>query len=709
MKLKQLVNFLFCVALLSFGYSCDTKDNKDPFDDDVPSGGGGGNVMPPVVTPEYVDLGLSVKWATFNVGATKPEEFGDYFAWGETEPYYELMNESDTVWKLDKPEGYAWSSYKYSKDGKLTKYCNDSNDGYNGYVDTLTILEPDDDVAHVKWGDKWRMPSSAEFEELLCNCTKEYITVKQGEVYCWKLTSKIPGYTDKFILLPAAGCIEGQYRLADGIIESFYWTNTLNHNYWCFEPYDGTNDFWGEEHNYPRYKGLSVRPVYDNGTHGGGSEKPDTTIIDDKLMSAVEQKIFMEDVSQQFLRIMDNDEFHYLIDFARDMDDLYGDYDWDIVEDWADDIFEASKSYIGESSEQKVNDRWNYIVKYFYSDYRILLLLSNFTGHFTARNERWNYTDATDLQFIFKDKEGRNCNLSLTSSGRVTEVRMPSDKDYTGSDYMGQRDGYDIYYDYYDRFQYVIGVPENVTLSLTRGNETMIEITASFDVSALTTDGYFDLAKGNAGVRACVSLSNGFKVVLDNTSYRGNSNAATACYLYKNSDMLLSVQASLDMSGFPSLVLSDDGMDFFEDYFDDEIEKDDSNIKNVYLQVNLLDSIQVVGRITDARKTIDYLDKADSYEDDEDSFKEYVRKANENVQIGVFYHKKPTCQAIVKLDCFYKENYYHGGYWYYEPVMVFSDGSKSSSLPDFFDERDFKNLINSFESLMERYEDMVDY
>ena len=101
---------------------------------------------------EYVDLGLpsGIKWATCNVGATTPEEYGDYFAWGETQP----------------KDYYDWSTYKYCNGDEysITKYCTRST---YGTVDIKTTLELSDDAARVNWGGKWRMPTIEEQKELL--------------------------------------------------------------------------------------------------------------------------------------------------------------------------------------------------------------------------------------------------------------------------------------------------------------------------------------------------------------------------------------------------------------------------------------------------------------------------------------------------------------------------------------------------------------
>ena len=119
----------------------------------------------PVTPPdehEWVDLGLpsGTLWATCNVGANTPEEYGDYFAWGETTP-------KDTC---------EWRTYKWCNgtDSTLTKYCNNSDYGYNGFVDNKMELDPEDDAAYVNWGPSWRMPTKEQVEELMANCTWEW-------------------------------------------------------------------------------------------------------------------------------------------------------------------------------------------------------------------------------------------------------------------------------------------------------------------------------------------------------------------------------------------------------------------------------------------------------------------------------------------------------------------------------------------------------
>ncbi len=185
----------------------------------------------------WIDLGLSVKWATCNVGATVPEEYGGYYAWGE----------------IEEKSFYGWSTYKWCNGSKesITKYCTDSS---FGIVDNKTVLI--DDVAHVKWGGTWRMPTIEEQKELLNNCTWTWTT--QNGVKGYKVTSKTNGNS---IFLPAAGYRYGTEVYGRGS-DGYYWSSSLysddcSHACRLYFFYSGYYD-WG--YNY-RYNGRSVRPV----------------------------------------------------------------------------------------------------------------------------------------------------------------------------------------------------------------------------------------------------------------------------------------------------------------------------------------------------------------------------------------------------------------------------------------------------------------
>ena len=184
----------------------------------------------------YVDLGLSVKWATCNVGATTPEDYGNYYAWGETAT----------------KETYNEDTYFDTNDGGYTfaKYNNEGG---------KTVLDPEDDAAHVNWGGSWRMPTKAEWQELIDNCTWTWTT--QNGINGYKVTSKKAGYTDKFIFLPAAGG-RNDSDLYDVGSDGLYWSSSLSENFSDFAWY---LIFYSSNHylydDFGRFYGLSVRPV----------------------------------------------------------------------------------------------------------------------------------------------------------------------------------------------------------------------------------------------------------------------------------------------------------------------------------------------------------------------------------------------------------------------------------------------------------------
>ena len=190
---------------------------------------------------EYVDLGLSVKWATCNVGANKPEEYGDYFAWGETKP----------------KNIYNWSTYKWCNGSceTLTKYCNEKKYGHKRFVDNKTTIDIADDVAHINWGGNWRMPTDDELNELRTECT--WVWCIQNMVQGYKVTSKSNGNS---IFLPAAECQVGTSRKGIGNL-GYYWSSSL-----CIDnPYNARylyfNSSYVIRNSYNRDSGRSVRPV----------------------------------------------------------------------------------------------------------------------------------------------------------------------------------------------------------------------------------------------------------------------------------------------------------------------------------------------------------------------------------------------------------------------------------------------------------------
>lgn len=198
---------------------------------------------------EYVDLDLpsGLKWAKYNVGAEKETDYGDYFQWGSTKP-----NTADEC---------TWENYKFYNSAKysLTKYCTDSLYGLFGIVDSKTTLGTEDDAATQIMGSDWRMPTEAEFQELLDNTDNEWIEDFNGTgVNGRKFTSKTD--TSKYIFIPAAGwCDDGSVVNVgrNGLVWSSSLRASLLSDAWSLRFYSGG---CGMSSSY-RYYGQPVRGV----------------------------------------------------------------------------------------------------------------------------------------------------------------------------------------------------------------------------------------------------------------------------------------------------------------------------------------------------------------------------------------------------------------------------------------------------------------
>ena len=280
--------FICLAALIVLAVSC-KKDNSN----DVSKQKFGVDGVTPL--PEAVDLGTvvngkTVLWASFNLGASKPEEYGDYYAWGEKITYYSTLEPLVWAKRNETDENvlhYDWDSYLYANGAyyKLTKYCPkglETNywdntakpEGPDGEVQLL----PSDDVAHVKLGGKWRMPTLDDIKALLALKTNDdytwdkwaLATDENGDEVkdAWgnvvrgiRITRKSTGAT---LFLPAAGLCSGTDVGENAGSWGYYWSSSLN----TVDPYAAFNlsfrsggSDWSD---LSRFDGFAVRPVYED-------------------------------------------------------------------------------------------------------------------------------------------------------------------------------------------------------------------------------------------------------------------------------------------------------------------------------------------------------------------------------------------------------------------------------------------------------------
>ena len=268
--MKKIIYLLMSLSLVVFA-SCSDDDKDSPSSENGENGSNSGNGNVSAVSVfksgtqdghDYVDLGLTsgTQWATANVGASKAQDYGNYYAWGEVTTK-EVYN-----WKT-----YKYGTYNYDKDySNLIKY---------NLSDNKTTLDPADDAAHVNWGGKWVVPADKDFEELLAECywqwtdnynnsnVEGYIVYKAKsssdkgvKIYEYETPSSSYKLSDAHIFLPAAGYCERGVLISNGS-GGYYWSSSLDTGNpscaWFVSFNSGSMyDFYAS-----RYFGHSVRAV----------------------------------------------------------------------------------------------------------------------------------------------------------------------------------------------------------------------------------------------------------------------------------------------------------------------------------------------------------------------------------------------------------------------------------------------------------------
>ena len=246
---------------------------------------------------EYVDLGLSVNWATCNVGANAPQDFGSYYAWGETMPKDKYLSSN-----------YKHFSVYIDRDNlRILKYCDDYR---FRKVDHKIHLEREDDAAHMNWGGKWRTPTPSEINELIEKCEWKWTTMKGVKGY------KVIGPNGHHIFLPANGhrydeeTNDAQYATGE------YWSNTITSGEDFDFPDEAINLLFSQQEGVycgacGRVTGLAVRPVW------GTFTSPDLKWagLHDKVESVKEIKV--ED-DKRSVKLLEFDENGVLVSASLD-------------------------------------------------------------------------------------------------------------------------------------------------------------------------------------------------------------------------------------------------------------------------------------------------------------------------------------------------------------------------------------------------------
>lgn len=444
---------------------------------------------------------------------------------------------------------------------------------------------------------------------------------------------------------------------------------------------------------------------------GGDDDSVDSPIVNpdpikpeepskNEAMTPLEQKEYLDVIARGFMDKTPASDFNEISKLCNHISNTYTDnYDWDEVGDWGSEIFESLKESLGTTDKEQEKDSWGEY-NYIYTNYKALVMASNFKGQFKAIGNKWELSKADDLQFIFSDQHGKECVLKLVTSGNVKKVFIGNIDEWV--DYKSNStDDYYISNDYYDRTQLTVGVPENIVVTLTQGGSQVVKVTVKLNIGDLSND-KFDLSKNQLTASTLVELNNGYKFNVSQVAYNGNNKTSVSFDMSKNGESLASVAFSSDISGIPSC-----NIDAMVSGNIDEEDFNNSNMKNVYVKLDIMGKLQIQGTLSDVRKFTDYINEADDNDDDEKTFKSYVNQANSLANFNLFYDGKSTKQATVTLEAFEEESWNGIKYWYMEPMLNFYDGSSYSTFDAFFNDKDFKSVIDAFEKLADNYASLI--
>ena len=430
----------------------------------------------------------------------------------------------------------------------------------------------------------------------------------------------------------------------------------------------------------------------------------------EQVMTTTKQKEYLESVAMEFMDMMPSAEFKELGQLGRYISDTYvEDYDWSGVDKWASDTFESLREALGTTTRDTVQYVWSDGVNEdkityhsIYTNYKAVLLASNFTSQFTAENGQWTQSKADDLRFIFKDQAGQECILKLETSGEVKKAHLYNYEDWKDYDSADTDTGY-VSNDYYDLTQCIIGVPEKVVVTLTQGGRQTIKFTLDIDLGTLT-DENIDISKNNLTLSTLTEFQNGFKINVAQAAYEANKKASVQFAMSNNHGTLVTLSAASDLTDIPSC-----NVEAFSSplYDSKDYEFDKANAKNAFVKIDILGKVQIQGLMPDVRQYYDYLDMADQDDTNEENYKTYIDKANGLVDVNLFYNGGSVKQAAVKLEPFLQDDWGYT-YWSSEPVLHFFDGSSYSAFDAFFNETEFKKVIDTFKKLSNRYAELVD-
>ncbi|MBQ7471882.1 MAG: hypothetical protein IJS97_05600 [Prevotella sp.] len=397
-------------------------------------------------------------------------------------------------------------------------------------------------------------------------------------------------------------------------------------------------------------------------------ENPDQPSAD-VTFSEAEQKQKLDAAARELLGYISASDFYNVRDVAKYARAHYlgKNYSTINVKEWAEECLDAITSLKSEVQSDNT----------YYQDYERLWMAANFTGEFSAGETGWIYTpNDNHLQFKFKDQNGQVCIARLTTSGSVYTVHHQS--------FDNQR----VEYNYsswtrtVSRFRNVVGVPQNINITITQGGTEIVSAQVKTSVSTgaevnFTTDSY--------SVELTTKVA-GYEFQIEKASYQSGKSAAVNFNLKKGGTQLVSAKVSAEgtVNNEPHV----------------------ERIGQANVSVDVLGKVQVKGECSNVSQFMNHIKVADKHS--EADFKARVEQANTLLNAAVYYDGNSARSATLKVMAFEDEYGYGNSEWKAEPVIVFSDGTSYNTFGKFFSKDNFRVVYNTVMDLLGDFKEMVE-
>ena len=370
--------------------------------------------------------------------------------------------------------------------------------------------------------------------------------------------------------------------------------------------------------------------------------------------------------------------FENIMDLAEFISNEYAEYDTENAESWFNECLESLGKKIGSGDN--------------YDIYESVYKLSAFKGKWVANDKTqcWEKSNANNLSLHVKDQNGNPCEITLTTSGNTKKVHCFDPQEKHDNGYYDYENGVwveDITYG--DINKIYVEVPEKVTIVVKQNGAELAKAIINTDLSSMSGVDY-NLATDKYSASATLYF-NGYTVGIENLHYQNKKESGFSFSFKHGNKTIVSAKASAT----PELYISN---------FDEEWEEEDINSKNNLVTVNILGKLELKGSCNNLLELVKVIDS--EWDETIDG------KINRHFKINVHFYGESEPTAKIEFECeedaYY--DYWEGKYIYdYDliPVIEFQDYSRHS-LEDFFNEEDFKNTINAFESLLREFENLVE-